>query len=519
MYKWIKITLVSSIVLAFVALILAIRGNPGSPTVADLDTPAWKENGPFELSPERGRYALTYSIVEDKSLFFSIPLARFVTPDLGYKDGKYVSLFAPAVSYMAIPGYVLGRFFGVAQFGSFMTSALFALGNVYLIYLISKRLGASKIASLIAGFTFLFATPGFTYAVSLYQHHISTFIILMSAYLAINFTSWISLALIWLLAMTSLSVDYPNLVIMLPIAFFCLHQLIEIKTGETLSIQLHFGKWLSVVGAIVPLVFFFWFNQASYGNPLQFSGTVQSVSQIDEFGQPAIDLSQAGDNAQAVINSEKQENKTALGFFQTRSMLNGLHILIFSKDRGLLVFTPVLLVAILGMVDLSKRKPSQTVLLISIITANILLYGMWGDPWGGWAFGARYLIPSYAILAIFIAIALSKWKKNIVVLGIYFVLTAYSTYINTAGALGSSANPPKVQVLQLEKLTGRQEKYTYERNLDMLRINTSKSFVFRAYASKYLSSWEYFNVIYSSLVVIFGLLIITLYVRHKGDKS
>ncbi len=517
--KLIKIAIFAIMTISAIVLAFSIRGNPGSPSADELNNPEWKENGPFELSPERGRFTLLYSIIEDNSLSFSLPLARFTTPDLGYIDGKYVSLFAPAVSYLAMPGYIIGRAFGASQFGSFVTSAIFALGNVYLIYLIAIRLGSSKIAGLLGGLTFVFATPGFAYAVNLYQHHISTFIILMSSYLAISYTSWFSLAMIWLLALTSLSVDYPNLVIMVPIAFYCVHKLIEVKHEGKLIIKLHIGKWLSVVGAIIPLLFFFWFNNASYGNPLQFSGTVQSVSKIDELGLPAIDLSQAEDNVQAVIDAEKQEDKTALGFFKSRSMLNGLYILLFSEDRGLLVFAPVLLFAFLGMVVGFKKHAKETVLFCSIITVNILLYSMWGDPWGGWAFGARYLIPSYAILAIFIALALSKWKKNWAYLLIYLVLVIYSSYINTAGALGSSANPPKVQVLQLEKITGRQEKYTYERNLDMLRLNTSKSFFYRAFAKQYMSSWQYFQVVYGTVVLLFVVLLTSLYLRHRGNKS
>lgn len=519
MHKWLKIIVSLCIVLALTVLIASIRGNVGSPTSANLDQPEWKENGPFELSPERGRFALIYSIVEDKSLFFSLPLARFVTPDLGYKDGKYVSLFAPAVSYLAIPGYLLGRLYGATQFGSFATIAVFALGNVWLIYLISQKLGITRLASLLAGFIFLFATPGFAYAVNLYQHHVSTFLILSACYLVLNYKSWFSLALLWLLTMASLTVDYPNLILMLPIAVFSLPHLIEVSTAEGVRIKLHLLKWLAIVGAILPLTFFFWFNEASYGNPFQFSGTIQSVSRVDENGMPGIDLSQAKANIQNVINAEKQDNKTTIGFFKSRDLLNGLYILIFSQDRGLIFFTPVLLISILGMIALYKTHPRPTALLLSIMTMNILLYGMWGDPWGGWAFGARYLIPSYAILAIFVGTSLSHWRKNIVALMIFLSLALFSIYVNTAGALGSSANPPKVQVLQLEKITGRQEKYTYMRNIDMLRVNTSKSFVFRSWANKYLSSWEYFLYVFAAITTIFIVMTSMLYLSKRGDKS
>src|SRR5437764_713806 len=52
-------------------LLVSMRGNPGNPTQDQLNTPYWKDNGPFELSPERGRFALLYSLVENHSFQFS----------------------------------------------------------------------------------------------------------------------------------------------------------------------------------------------------------------------------------------------------------------------------------------------------------------------------------------------------------------------------------------------------------------------------------------------------------------
>jgi hypothetical protein len=96
------------VIFTTVILAVSLRGNPGNPDETSLNTLAWKDNGPLELSPERGRFALTYSIVEDNSVHFSVPIARFATPDLGYKDSHYVSLFAQGVSYLVVPGFVRG---------------------------------------------------------------------------------------------------------------------------------------------------------------------------------------------------------------------------------------------------------------------------------------------------------------------------------------------------------------------------------------------------------------------------
>ena len=169
-------------------------------------------------------------------------------------------------------------------------------------------------------------------------------------------------------------------------------------------------------------------------------------------------------------------------------------------------------ISIFGMFIAYKRYPSIATLFLGIILANLLLYSMWGDPHGGWAFGGRYMIPGYAIMAIFIAIALQKLQKNYLFLLCVLVLMVYSVFVNTAGAITSNANPPKHEVLGLEKMSGIEEKYTYERNLDMLKENKSKSFVWRTYLSKDITAMNYY-------LVLGGLISITLILILVGGAA
>jgi len=126
--KKISISILKILLSAIVAAILvfSVRGNIGNPKSNEITDPFWREGGPFELSPERGRFGLLYSLVEDKSFYFSVDLARFIAPDLGYLNEKYVSLFAPAVSFIATPGYLIGKYFGASQVGSYLVIAIFA---------------------------------------------------------------------------------------------------------------------------------------------------------------------------------------------------------------------------------------------------------------------------------------------------------------------------------------------------------------------------------------------------------
>jgi len=58
------------------------------------------------------------------------------------------------VFFCAIPGYILGKYFDISQFGTYIWLALFALLNVFLIRMIAIRLGAAPLAASLAGIAF-----------------------------------------------------------------------------------------------------------------------------------------------------------------------------------------------------------------------------------------------------------------------------------------------------------------------------------------------------------------------------
>ena len=164
-------------------------------------------------------------------------------------------------------------------------------------------------------------------------------------------------------------------------------------------------------------------------------------------------------------------------------------------------------------------KTSQNpiaVVIVGAVLANILLYAMWGDPWGGWAFGSRYLIPSYALLSIMTAYFLTKHAGKTLVLLIFTLVAFYSISVNTIGALTSNRNPPQVEVLSLEALSGKQEKYSFDRNVDMLRSNKSKSLFFQTVGNRYLSAWEYYLSISLLLGSVMAILVVVLRLRHRS---
>lgn len=495
------------VVFCALILTLGIRGIPGNPTATSLNQNQWKDYGPLELSPERGRYALLYSIVEDKSFKFSVDLARFVMPDVAYTNGHYASLFAPSVSIISLPGYVIGRYFGLAQVGSFVVVAVFALLNFWLIRLIAMRLGATATAASLGGLIFIFATPAFSYAVTLYQHHITTFLILLSIYLLMRFNNILSLFVIWIIIAFSVTVDYPNFFMLLPIGLFAFGRIFHIeKYRDQIKVHVKLFKFLTIAGVIFPLLFFLWFNKQSYDNPFQLSGALQRTINIDSKGKPV-------EPKRANVNNKEDKsidtsNSVALVFFNNRNITNGMYIFFLSPDRGMLVFTPIILFGFPGLILALRKKVKYTTLLFAILGINILIYSMWGDPYGGWAFGSRYLIPGYAILAIFISLLLTYRRHDLLLLILFYIILSYSFAVNTLGAITSNKNPPKIEAVAMERQFHTPQPYTYERNKLMLDSNSTKSFVYSTYLRSYMNAWEYYSMIISFLIVISGILLI-----------
>ena len=524
------------VLLSGLIFLFGVRGLPGNPDIQTLlQAHQWVKDGPLELSPERGRYALLYSIVEDKSLHFSVPVAILATPDLGMNEaGQYVSLFAPGVSFLAIPGYLLGKMLGASQVGAYLVISFFAILNMLLIRSMALRLGARYFPALLAALTFGFATPAFAYGVNLYQHHISVFVMLLALYLLIRFQGAWVFASVWLLCSLSVVIDNPNLFLMLPIGLYAVTKLGKDWYGEVARIGAtwkemirSFRYGITFLALFIPLGFFFWYNQAAYGHPLQLPGTLRGVDEIGLDGKPVTENTY---EKQVLTEEQKRsqregssKEKTAVGFFETRNLYEGFRVHFLSPDRGILSFAPVVLLGMVGLGLLYRRRTSMATLMIGVIGMNVLTYSMWGDPQGGWAFGSRYLIPSYALLSLGIAFPFSEWKWKKFFLVLFIPLFIYSAWVNSLGAVTSSANPPKVEVLSLEKQTGHEQKYTFLRNWEFLHQKYekvgSKSFLYQAGLKHHLSALEYQSLVFGLVLFTATLLGLGFFLEGRVQKK
>jgi hypothetical protein len=121
-------------------------------------------------------------------------------------------------------------------------------------------------------------------------------------------------------------------------------------------------------------------------------------------------------------------------------LFSGLAMNLVSPSRGLLIFTPIVLISVAGMI-LSLRSRWCSPLapyLIAIAIAHSLLIATY---WPGHSYGPRYYADLSPIFAFFLIPALLLWPKpRTAAAWIFIVLAAWSIFVHARGATSAAAN-------------------------------------------------------------------------------
>ena len=188
--------------------------------------------------------------------------------------------------------------------------------------------------------------------------------------------------------------------------------------------------------------------------------------------------------------------------FREVALANGFYELTVAPDKGLFFFSPIFLMSLLGIYYLRKQINLEVGTLLGVAAITFFLYSSFADPWGGWAYGPRYLIPAMPILAIFASFAIYKsglWGK---IIG--FALFLVSSAIALLGAITTNLTPPKVEADYLGL------KYGIWQNWSVFKEGSSGSFIYNTYLSNSLTLQEYFAILYLTLIFIAGVIIFVL---------
>jgi hypothetical protein len=133
----------------------------------------------------------------------------------------------------------------------------------------------------------------------------------------------------------------------------------------------------------------------------------------------------------------------------------------------------------------------------------LALYSMFGDPYGGWAFGSRYMIAILPELCLLVGFGLEHFSRNILIKILYSVTFLYSAGVSLLAPLTTNVIPPFVEarVYDLD--------YTYVINWRMLQNNELNSYFYNHILNKSIPGLVYYGLILT-IVCLLGLFLIWL---------
>jgi hypothetical protein len=128
----------------------------------------------------------------------------------------------------------------------------------------------------------------------------------------------------------------------------------------------------------------FWLPLVAFALPIFLVGLGLIVFNLSRYGDP--------------LNTGYLPNETFSGV-----LLDGLLGQLISPGRGLFLYCPILVLSLWGVVPFFRRCRAEAGLALSIIIFHLLLYGKWFMWHGGYAWGARFMVPTLPFWAVFLA--------------------------------------------------------------------------------------------------------------------
>lgn len=360
---------------------------------------------PYLRSDEWCYYTISKNII-DKNSFVSDTRPEYFDYMEHVKEtynGKYISVCSPGTALIQLPNLIVANFFkgdktiyndyfmaynghtiweGIA---SVFTAMFAGITSLILIYKILRHLKFSERNSVV--------TTGLTFICS----YAVWYIFLNSSFTHIYEILCLTSVIFFFLKSKG-SKRY-SLLLGIGIGLMILVRPTLLPVALLIGIYLLFNKRFNdlfylIVGGFPELIIFLVYNYVSYGSALS---TGYSTVRSENFA------------------------------FTT---FNGLNV-ILSPYRGWLVYSPIFIFAIIGLVILLKRYRFLARLSILGIASGVIIYGFWPSWWGGGSYGQRFLLyalPFCAIgLANFFSFIKTKGYKNFV-----YVLV-FLTFIYSAG--------------------------------------------------------------------------------------
>jgi hypothetical protein len=317
-------------------------------------------------------------------------------------DGRLFSDRPPGTALATIPFYVLGgplpnapapipsrHDAGNPRLPYALLMPVFAgAGTVALLYSLLRYLDIGRAAALTAVVFFALGTIHWKYSTVLYSHALSGFLVALSVYLALKLTDGQIDGIGWhaflgLVLGSAVVVEYSNALLVIVIGLYWLWRTWPRALRAPLVTAL---PWL--IGGLIPAAFLAWYNTANFGSPLTLSYVY------------AINYPWAGAFA------------TTFNF----PLLPGLVALLLRGqgggwcggpclNEGVVLLSPVLLLALPGSVLFLRRRRAAFLLVTTLFLVYLLLFAKHQTSHGFTGDG-RYLVPFLGLLVPALGFAL-----------------------------------------------------------------------------------------------------------------
>lgn len=371
------------------------------------------------------RISLTLSLIEDGSV--TINKYQEHTIDKAKYKGNYYSDKAPGLSFTALPlvavSKTLLRLFGknphlndgklnwrllfILYFCTVFTSGLFTAIAALLIYFLSLRIGASISGAVFAMLGFGLASPAWGWATAFFGHAMA------GSCLFIAFTIIILLnqippekkrdTLLGFLAGAALSwavvVEFPSAVPLAVIMVFGISE--AIKWDKKRAVRVLLSATIGGIIFITPLLIY---NFVAFDSPFSTGYSHYSPGVFPEMKKGLVGI--------------------------TYPKLLALFMILFSPYRGILWFSPILIIAPVGIYYIWRRPGCRGIALTIIIIS--MYYPLLNSSFINWnaggSTGPRYIIPMLPFLCLSLSMMWTeiglKWKQALIALfSISFVIS------------------------------------------------------------------------------------------------
>lgn len=397
--------------------------------------------GGITSSNDGSHYALLRTMVENRTF----ALRQFddyaegndiaITP-----DGRLFSDRPPGTALAAIPFYVLGgqlpdppapfpaaenpsRYVKTSRHDAdnprlpyvLLLPVFAGAGTAVLLFALMRHLGIGRPAALTAVVFFALGTTHWKYSTVLFSHALSGFLVVLSIYLALLLAERESAGRPWygLLGFVlgaAVVVEYSNALLVAVIVLFWLWRAWPRAATRPLATVLP----LALAG-LLPAAFLAWYNTVNFGGPLTLSYAY------------AVNYPWAGQFGTTFSFPLLPGLRALLWWGEGGGWCGGPPCL----NQGIFLLSPILLLALPGLVLLGRRRPAAFALLGSLFLIYLLLFAKHHTSHGFTGDG-RYLTPFLGLLIPAMGFALdwlfapqrSPWLRMaaaFVVFGLFFL--------------------------------------------------------------------------------------------------